>query len=101
MKGSNKPWVTSAIRTMMKDRDSLLRKAKKTKCSHDWVMYCKFKNLVNKRLKNTESDYYKELLLSSSNSKNTWNILNQLMGKKCNLGKAPIHIEKDKIEHSE
>ena len=30
MKGSNKPWVTSAIRRMMKERDSLLRKAKKT-----------------------------------------------------------------------
>ena len=97
MKGSNKTWVTCAITTMMKERDILLRKVKKTKCTHDWAIYCKFKNLVNMRFKNAESDYYKELLLSSINPRNTLNILNQLLGKKSNLGKALIHIEKDKI----
>ena len=45
-------------------------------------MYKKCRNDVNRRIKDAKINYYKTSLENSTNSKDSWNIINELLNKK-------------------
>ena len=50
-KFKTKPWITNRIQTMIKVRDKILRRMKKTRSSSTVALYKKFRNSVTNELK--------------------------------------------------
>ena len=51
------PWLTSATKKLMNERDSFLRKARKTGSEVDWSTYRRLRNQVSNRIKIEERRY--------------------------------------------
>ena len=51
VKGKGCPWMTTELKSLMNDRDKLLRKARKSKHDVDWNQYKRLRNLCKNKSK--------------------------------------------------
>ena len=56
------PWITNEILEAIKDKDVLLKKAKKSKKEEDWDRAKIARNTVNRDVKNLKSEFIRENL---------------------------------------
>jgi hypothetical protein len=81
----NKPWITPSILQSIKQKQILYKKYLLTNSQEDLSNYKFYRNYLAKIMKYSENEYYKKLLNKNNhNCKDTWKILNSLIGKKQN-----------------
>ena len=61
-KKDKRPWLTTDLIEHMKDKDGLLKRARKTKKETDKISALQARNLVNSLVKRARSDFVKEQL---------------------------------------
>ena len=62
IKGRDCPWLTTNLKKAMRDHDYLLTKARRTKCSSDWLTYKLKRNYVNNLLRKEKATFNKQML---------------------------------------
>ena len=63
----NCPWLNNKIKLDMRQRDYLLKRARKTNHSEDWANYRLHRNRVTKSLKKAKSSYNRQLIDNCGN----------------------------------
>ena len=82
VKSKYTPWMNGEIIKLMNYRDTLKKKAVKTKSSRFHEAYKTARNDVNRLIKNTKASYFQEVISNSkNNSKEMWRNINKLIGK--------------------
>ena len=66
VRGKPAPWLSEDIKSIMNERDMLLRKSRRTKSKSDILAYKQKRNEVNIAVKIAISSYYKNLLRENS-----------------------------------
>ena len=85
VKGNDVPWMSSALKDIMNERNRLYRKAIKSKNPVDWTKYKEVKNSVNTQIRKCKSDYYCNVIEESkSQPKSLWKHLNNITLRKPN-----------------
>ena len=72
------PWITNAIRSLMKQRDNAFRTFKRRKLPSDKEFYKKMRNIVNQQIRNSKIRYFHNLFKTQSDSKHTWKHLKEI-----------------------
>ena len=62
VRGQNCPWLTNEIKQMMRERDSYLKKARRTNAEVHWSSYRRSRNRVVNKIKFEKGRYSKEIL---------------------------------------
>ena len=91
VKGNHLPYVTSELKSMIRQRDYLRAKANKTGSNLLRQAYNHIKNRVNYKLFTLRKNYYSDKIEENKgNLKGTWKILRQAIG----LGNKSVGIDK-------
>ena len=78
----NLPWFSDTLWQLMKQRDSALKKANKTKRDSDILIYKGLRNKVVNEIRLAKSSFYIQVLNENKgNSKEIWKIINNLTGR--------------------
>lgn len=99
----NPPWFTTKLKSVIRKKNRLHKKAKRTNLPSDWQKFRSFRNRCNKLVLNAKDDYYKnisdKILSESCNSKNYWTLVKSLMNLDSFDGHAipPIQVGDDII----
>ena len=73
------PWLTSATKKLMNERDSFLRKARKTGSEVDWSTYRRLRNQVSNRIKIEKRRYQRnEIQNNLANPKSFWRAMKSI-----------------------
>ena len=73
------PWLTSATKKLMNERDSFLRKARKTGSDVDWSTYRRLRNQVSNRIKIEKRRYQRnEIQDNLANPKSFWRAMKSI-----------------------
>ena len=73
------PWLTSATKKLMNERDSFLRKARKTGSEVDWSTYRRLRNQVSNRIKIEKRRYQRnEIQDNLANPKSFWRAIKSI-----------------------
>ena len=79
VKGKPAPWLTAELKSVMNERDSLLRKYRKSKNMADFQAYKQKRNLVNCELRRAKLNYNRNLLNENmDNPRSFWKIIKRL-----------------------
>ena len=79
VKGKPAPWLTAELKSVMNERDSLLRKYRKSKNMADFQAYKQKRNLVNCELRHAKLNYNRNLLNENmDNPRSFWKIIKRL-----------------------
>ena len=62
VKGTPLSWMNNKINEAINDRDFRHRKAVKTNSTYHWTKYRRLRNLVNRKIKSAESEFYCNLV---------------------------------------
>ena len=74
-------WLTHDLIELIKDKDHLLKKARKSKIDIDKINARQARNLVNSLIKRARSDYVKEQLDANRNDpKKFWEVIKSVFG---------------------
>lgn len=80
-----KNWITNDIISLIQERDKkfkLWQHCKSSLVTYYRDAYKKFRNYVNKQITIAKSNYYREKLIASKNDpKETWQVINDILGK--------------------
>ena len=80
IKSLKDPWITNEILEQIKDKDILLKKAKRTNLSEDWKIARRRRNEVKTLVKHAKSNFIKDNLHEYKNdSKKFWNSLGDIL----------------------
>ena len=82
VKGARQPWMTDEIKKLSFHRDYLKKKAVKLNSPAFYNSYKKCRNQVTERIKSAKTQYFKTNLENTKNSKETWDLINNLLNKK-------------------
>lgn len=79
-KNQIKPWITPGLIRCIKNRDNMHRQLRREPENIILkVTYVRYRNFVNKLLKNVKNNYHKKILQDAkSNPKNTWSAVKQI-----------------------
>ncbi len=92
VKRSSIPWLNSDIKQMMRNRDFHKKQSVKHGSGYHWRLYQTLRNKVNTEIRKNKSYYFREKIAECNinDPKNTWKLLNSLMGRnnKSNLIKG-------------
>ena len=82
--GSSKSlWITAKLKKMMHFRDRLKIKAIRSGDPNDWNDFKRARNNANNAIKNAKKSYYlKSFTACDGNSRKTWEIINEVTGRK-------------------
>ena len=87
VKGKSCPWLTAEVKAEMNQRDRLLRKFRKTKCTYDWKSFTRKRNYVNNLIHRSKKTYYQKLLNENSLKPDLfWKAINQIYPTKTKEG---------------
>ena len=81
VKHEYKPWLTNEIKQLIFHRDYLKRQSVRISSTDYHAAYKRCKNRVNKLIESTKKDYFKKGLTNSSNSKKSWQAINELLNR--------------------
>jgi hypothetical protein len=80
-----KNWISEELKELIRERDIKFKLWKNCKNSLSKILrddYKKFRNHVNKQINTAKCNYYKEKICKSNrNSKETWQVINEIIGK--------------------
>ena len=99
----NIPWLNKNSRNLIFERDKLKLKAIKYKSIQDWDAYKTARNIVSYTLQNDKKLYYRNLLLKHKhNPKESWQTINQILGRSQNKSNTitSLKIGENVISHS-
>ena len=82
VKSEYKSWLTNEIKNLSYRRDYLKKKAVSLNSPAYHEAYKKCRNQVNRLIKDLKTKFYKINLQNSTNSKDSWKIINELLNKK-------------------
>ena len=101
VKDLNSPWMTKGLLKSSKKKQRLYTKFLKNKTYENENKYKKYKNLFEKLKKQSKKHHYNELLRNSvGNSKKTWDIMKEIIGKrKIVSNKLPNFLQNDHNEN--
>lgn len=85
------PWLNQNLKLMMKERDKLLARYKRTKSSKDWTSYKSVRNAVCVTVKTEKKAYY-NAVLKNSESKDLWHNLKSLNILNTKIRKLPENL---------
>ena len=68
------PWVTTDIRKLMNKRYKTLNQYTKTKSKDDWTEYQRLRNMVSKKLRKAEAEYWCSAFKEVKNTKEFWTL---------------------------
>uniref|UniRef100_A0A8C8E3R6 Reverse transcriptase domain-containing protein n=1 Tax=Oryzias sinensis TaxID=183150 RepID=A0A8C8E3R6_9TELE len=75
------PWMNSDIIKLMKEQDQALKKANKTKLTHDRGLFAILRNKVVRSLRKAKADFFLTIIEKShGNSKIIWNQIRKMTG---------------------
>ena len=78
-----KPWISPAILTSINRKNELFNLKLKTPSAQNISCYNTYKNILTRLIREAKKRYYEgEFQKYKGNSKETWNILNNLLGRK-------------------
>ena len=82
----SKPWITSQIKKIIKQRDKALKRLKRQPNNEDVkTLYKKFRNKVNREIKKSKKSYYKNYFEENKNNiKKTWNGIKSIINPNSN-----------------
>ena len=94
IRGDDKPWYDSEIRSFTRKRDKQKRKAIKTGNPNDWGTYKKLRNKVNNLKKHAKESFFNNLELSISDfynndKKKFWKVIRHLVKNKDSSSLGP------------
>ena len=98
---NDKPWLTSDLKLLIKEKNKIHKKylLKPLKFGSQ---YRNIRNRVNNCIKTKKKQYYQNLLLDCfNNSKKTWNVLNELLGRKKENDNYALEINGEKVENKQ
>ena len=72
IKGKPSPWLTTETKQSMNARDSLLRKAQKSKNEADWTAYRRARNFVTNLINRTKRTFFKDNLKDRSSHQDSF-----------------------------
>ena len=79
MKGKGCPWITVELKSMMNNRDQLLRKARKNNIGADWTLYRRMRNRCTNNIRKAKADFHRNLLQeNASEPKKFWSVIKKL-----------------------
>lgn len=79
VRGKPAPWLNEDIKSIMNERDQLLRKSRRTKSNADSLAYKRKRNETNIAIKRAKSSYYKNLLSENfENPSKFWKVLKSI-----------------------
>lgn len=80
----NKPWISPEIIALCKTRDTLYKRWRNNPRNKSYeLQYKQFRNVLNKNINNIKCEFYKNQFANAKNDpKKTWNILNEILGRK-------------------
>ena len=84
LKAKSVPWITPAIKQLMRNRDYHKKKAIRYNSSIHWDKYKSIRNRVNNQMRKSKTDFYhKEIgnCAKLKDLKKTWSLINSLTGK--------------------
>lgn len=88
------PWIDQDLKVHMMERDRAKAEAIKSGGEQEWNKYRKLRNFVTMLNKKKKRMYYHKKISSiRTDSKATWNILNQLMGKSGRSTPSYLEVE--------
>lgn len=75
-----KPWITTGLLRCIRNRDRMHERLKREPDNMTLkITYMRYRNFINKLLKNTKRNYYKNMLLKAkNNTKCTWNVIKEI-----------------------
>lgn len=74
-------WMTKAVIKQLEKRDTLLKKARRSKNEHDWSNYRSARNQATNMIKSAKSKFYKGCFENSKdNPRKIWKTIKSLMG---------------------
>ena len=86
VKGKSCPWLTAEVKAV-NQRDRLLRKFRKTKCTYDWKSFTRKRNYVNNLIHRSKKTYYQKLLNENALKPDLfWKAINQIYPTKTKEG---------------
>ncbi|CAB4037008.1 Hypothetical predicted protein [Paramuricea clavata] len=68
VRGRDCPWLTTEIKSKIKERDFFLRKARKSEMTTDWLAYKKLRNTVTQDIRRSKANYNRSLFSENINS---------------------------------
>lgn len=91
VKGTYSPWLSGSIKKHMSTRDFLHRKAIRTGLKSDWDLYKNRRNYVTTLVRNCKENYFRDTIhKSSSNSRNLWKGLKEILPSKSSVNPSSI-----------
>ena len=81
------PWLTSEIRKLIKKRNRLHRRAKRSKLTKDWDRFRQFRNFVTLKKRERKNEFLEELDIKASDptrfgQKDWWKLVKSFMEEK-------------------
>ena len=96
MRGAKCPWLQVATKKLMNERDSVLRKARRTGSEVDWSRYRRLRNQVSNRIKFEKRRYQRsEISDNMDNPKSFWKIMKNIFPGKKEKITSPQSIKTD------
>ncbi len=68
VRGRDCPWLTTEIKSKIKERDFFLRKVRKSEMTTDWLTYKKLRNTVTQDIRRSKANYNRSLFSENINS---------------------------------
>ena len=95
------PWITTTIRRMMRKRERLFKKARKSKNATLWQAYKKYRNSVKKQIEIAHNKYVNEVIggsLEDGDGKAFWNYIK--LNRTDSIGVPPLKDENNNVIES-
>ncbi|XP_077983288.1 uncharacterized protein LOC144438132 [Glandiceps talaboti] len=82
----NKPWITAAIRKSIRKKHNLFKKVVRSKFEENILQkFKRYRNVLTNILRKAKKKYYSDLFnIHYNDMKETWRVVNDLLGKKKN-----------------
>ena len=90
------PWITPEILASIKQKNKFYTKYIKTKCPLSLANYKKIRNKVTHDKKVAEKAYFEKLFNNTSNSTDTWKLINRLLRKHTPKAEIPQQLKVNK-----
>ncbi len=80
VRGNDCPWMNGEIKREIRQRDFLLKQARRTNRKEDWMLYRRSRNCVTNVIRQAKSKFSRDLIdENSDNPKNFWKTVNRIM----------------------
>ena len=80
IKKYKEPWISQELLELIKDKDLMLKKAKKSKLPEDWIIAKRYRNDCLSKIRKAKSDFVtSELEFSKNDSKKFWKNIKEVL----------------------